>query len=78
MSRRYDSSHIWKPLTKRQKRHLEMSARIRWSSQRYFVEKLDVCSTEYPDQILLDKKYEEKVRGEYLYGGDIIPGTGWV
>ena len=39
---------------------------------------LYVCSTEYPDQMLLDEKYEEKCRGEYLYGGDIRPETGWV
>ena len=69
MSRIYDYSHIWKPLTKHQKRHLEMSARLLWSSRRYFVEKLDVCYTEYPAQMLLEKKYEEKGRGEDLYGG---------
>ena len=40
--------------------------------------KLDVCSTEYPSQIFLDKKYIEKGLGEYLYGGVRGPGTWWV
>ena len=40
--------------------------------------KLDLFSTEYPAQMLLDKKYEEKGRGEDLYGGGRRPGTGWV
>ena len=57
---------------------MELSARLLWSSQRYFVETLYVCSTEYPDQMLLDEKYEEKGQGEDLYGGGRIPGTGWV
>ena len=33
------------------------------------MEKSDLCSTEYPDQMLLDKKYEEMGRGKDLYGG---------
>ena len=33
------------------------------------MEKLDVCSTEYPAQFFLEVKYEEKVWGEDLYGG---------
>ena len=78
LSQRYDSSHIWKPLTKRKRRHLELSSQLLWSSYRYFVAKSDVCSTEYPDQMLLDEKYEEKCRGEDLYRGDIRPETGWV
>ena len=28
--------------------------------------------------MLLEKNYEEKGRGEDLYGGYIRPGTGWV
>ena len=39
---------------------------------------LNVCSTEYAAQILLDKKYEEKVQGEGFYGRGRIPGTRWV
>ena len=42
------------------------------------MEKLDVCSTEYPAEMLLDKKYEEKGRGEDLYGGGRRQGAGWV
>ena len=45
MRRRYDSSRKWMPLTKRQKRRLELSARLLRSSQEYFVAKLDVFST---------------------------------
>ena len=78
MRRIYYSSHIWMPMTKRQKRYLELSAQIIWSSRRYFVGKLDVCSTEYPAQLFLEVKYEEKGRGEDLYGGGRRPGTGWV
>ena len=33
------------------------------------MEKSDLCSTEYPDQMLLDKKDEEMGRGKDLYGG---------
>ena len=40
--------------------------------------KLDVCSTDYPDKMLLDEKYEEKVWGGDLYRGGRITGTGWV
>ena len=66
---RYDSSNIWKTLAKRQRRQLEMSARILWFYHQYFVANLDVCYTEYPAQMLLDEKYEEKIWGEDLYGG---------
>ena len=69
---RYDYSNICKPLTKWQRRHLYMSSLLLWYSQRYFVAKLDVCSTEYPAQMLLDEKYEEKGRGEGLYGGGSV------
>ena len=43
MRQRYDYSYIWKHLTKRKESHLELSAQIIWSSQRYVVEKLDAC-----------------------------------
>ena len=69
MRRIYDSSQIWKPVTKWQKRHMELSAGLLRYYQQYFVEKLDVCYTEYPAQMLLDEKYEEKIWGEDLYGG---------
>ena len=78
MRRRYDSPCIWKTLIKRQWRHLEVSARLFRYSPRYFVAKLDVCSTEYPAQTLLVKNYEEKVWGEDLYEGVRRLGTGWV
>ena len=55
----YDYSHKRKPLTKQQWRHLELSARLLWSSKRYFVAKLYVFSIEYIAQILLEEKYEE-------------------
>ena len=76
MMQRYDYSNICKPLTKWQRRHLYMSSLLLWYSQRYFVAKLDVCSTEYPAQKFHDKKYEEKGRGEDFYGGGRRPG-GW-
>ena len=55
----YDYSHKRKPLTKQQWRHLELSARLLWSSKRYFVAKLYVFSIEYIAQILLEEKNEE-------------------
>ena len=48
---------------------MELSAGLLRYYQQYFVEKLDVCYTEYPAQMLLDEKYEEKIWGEDLYGG---------
>ena len=55
-------------MTKWQKRHMELSAGLLRYYQQYFVEKLDVCYTEYPAQMLLDKIYEEKGRGGSCMG----------
>ena len=60
MRQEYDSSHIWKHLTKRQKRHLDLSSQLLQYSQSYFVAKLDVCFTEYPAQMLPEKNMKRR------------------